>query len=323
MCSDTANYTDGNQFESNLDRVLYRALYNDGSDSIFSSKTEGEEPDKVYGLFLCRGDVSAADCQKCINVASQAILKACPFKKEAIIWYDPCMIRYSNRSFFSTVETQPAECLLNAQNVTEPAKFTEILDNMFANLTSFATIPSNRMYAANEADVGNSTKLHVPVKKEGEFSHQAATYGHYKKIGIGYELYPFLADPPVAAAAPSAIGTDVIGGPSGLLCSGIYYQRRRKRTAEEGRENNQEVQLLDLAQGRIVDDYSTDNLQGENPTKSHDFPSIQLDLILVATKHFSQENKLGEGGFGPVYKSSPIASVVSGNEMTFSDVSSR
>ncbi|KAI8525194.1 hypothetical protein RHMOL_Rhmol13G0210100 [Rhododendron molle] len=87
-----------------------------------------------------------------------------------------------------------------------------------------------------------------------------------------------------------------------LLGSGIYRQRRRKIIAKDERENIQEVQLLDLAQGRIVDDYSTDNLQGEKPAKSHDFPSLQLDLVLVATKHFFEENKLGEGGFGPVYK---------------------
>ncbi|TYG97189.1 hypothetical protein ES288_A10G018300v1, partial [Gossypium darwinii] len=57
------------------------------------------------------------------------------------------------------------------------------------------------------------------------------------------------------------------------------------------KENSQEVQLLDLV-----------NENGENVGKAQEFPSIQLDILHTATDHFSNENKLGQGGFGPVYK---------------------
>lgn len=33
-----------------------------------------------------------------------------------------------------------------------------------------------------------------------------------------------------------------------------------------------------------------------------DLPFWELSVILKATDHFSSSNKLGEGGFGPVYK---------------------
>ena len=33
-----------------------------------------------------------------------------------------------------------------------------------------------------------------------------------------------------------------------------------------------------------------------------DLPLFDLDTILNATNEFSRNNKLGEGGFGPVYK---------------------
>ena len=32
------------------------------------------------------------------------------------------------------------------------------------------------------------------------------------------------------------------------------------------------------------------------------FPLFSLASVSAATDHFSAENKLGEGGFGPVYK---------------------
>ena len=36
--------------------------------------------------------------------------------------------------------------------------------------------------------------------------------------------------------------------------------------------------------------------------KSKEFPVIGFDIVYEATQHFSNDNKLGEGGFGPVYK---------------------
>ncbi|KAG6723882.1 hypothetical protein I3842_03G229300 [Carya illinoinensis] len=36
--------------------------------------------------------------------------------------------------------------------------------------------------------------------------------------------------------------------------------------------------------------------------KDHDLPLLSFDCIATATNNFSDENKLGEGGFGPVYK---------------------
>ena len=60
--------------------------------------------------------------------------------------------------------------------------------------------------------------------------------------------------------------------------------------------------MIRLREGRIRNDYSYDALQGENQMESQDLPMFPLDLTLEATQHFSNENKLGEGGFGPVYK---------------------
>lgn len=37
----------------------------------------------------------------------------------------------------------------------------------------------------------------------------------------------------------------------------------------------------------------------------HDLNIFTYESVLAATCNFSQENKLGEGGFGPVYKVRP------------------
>ena len=40
----------------------------------------------------------------------------------------------------------------------------------------------------------------------------------------------------------------------------------------------------------------------EEDEKGIDLPFYDLESIRVATNNFSNENKLGQGGYGPVYK---------------------
>ncbi|XP_061984223.1 receptor-like serine/threonine-protein kinase SD1-7 [Populus nigra] len=77
--------------------------------------------------------------------------------------------------------------------------------------------------------------------------------------------------------------------------------RRRTNLRTEEIGNIQEDKLLDWAgRATVGDDYSDKDIQGE--VTSQDLPLIRLDVINEATKQFSDENKLGQGGFGPVYR---------------------
>ncbi|KAK3430290.1 hypothetical protein EUGRSUZ_E01822 [Eucalyptus grandis] len=91
-----------------------------------------------------------------------------------------------------------------------------------------------------------------------------------------------------------AIVSSVIG--SGLLIiimGSCIFLKRTKRLKKE-KENSQEVQLL-LIRQEIGEEFSKERSQGE-------LSLIRLDIIRAATQNFSNECKLGEGGFGPVYK---------------------
>ncbi|XVE62854.1 hypothetical protein DITRI_Ditri06bG0153200 [Diplodiscus trichospermus] len=98
----------------------------------------------------------------------------------------------------------------------------------------------------------------------------------------------------------------VIGGLILIIISICIFMRRRgletpKIVEKHINHNSQEVQLLEFG-GSFGDDYSNENFQGESGVRSKEFPSIQLNILQAATEQFCDENKLGEGGFGPVYK---------------------
>lgn len=50
--------------------------------------------------------------------------------------------------------------------------------------------------------------------------------------------------------------------------------------------------------------HDENNSEREGIENDFELPIFPLEIISAATNNFSTENKLGEGGFGPVYKAS-------------------
>ncbi|THG15953.1 hypothetical protein TEA_029912 [Camellia sinensis var. sinensis] len=70
--------------------------------------------------------------------------------------------------------------------------------------------------------------------------------------------------------------------------------------SSERREGSQALQMYDME--RNVKNLIDSSEFKEDDKKGIDVPFFDLESILEATNYFSDENKLGEGGFGPVYK---------------------
>ncbi|KAL5839815.1 hypothetical protein ACOSQ4_012423 [Xanthoceras sorbifolium] len=61
LSTDWKHYYDTGNFTANSTYARNRNLLQ------FYNTTIGQDPDKVYGLALCRGDVSSDDCGSCVN----------------------------------------------------------------------------------------------------------------------------------------------------------------------------------------------------------------------------------------------------------------
>ena len=125
-CLDQSNETANADYKSNL-TVLLESLSSKASQN-YSFYNESSNIG-IHGLYLCRGDVSNETCQICLSYATQDITTRCASNKSAIIWYDKCMLRYSNVSFFGVASWSPAIIGQNTANQPDFYSLT-LLDSL-------------------------------------------------------------------------------------------------------------------------------------------------------------------------------------------------
>ncbi|KAG5516579.1 hypothetical protein RHGRI_037333 [Rhododendron griersonianum] len=145
--STTSTYAPNSTYQTNLNTLLSVISSNSNASNGFYNFTAGSRPlDVAYGLFLCRGDISATACRHCIAYAAGDVVERCPRSKRAGIWYDECMLRYSNVSIFSTLDTTFRRILKNPQIVTNATSFREVLDEFIFLRTTSTTSTSSLVH---------------------------------------------------------------------------------------------------------------------------------------------------------------------------------
>nr|XP_009769659.1 PREDICTED: G-type lectin S-receptor-like serine/threonine-protein kinase At1g67520 [Nicotiana sylvestris] len=84
-----------------------------------------------------------------------------------------------------------------------------------------------------------------------------------------------------------------------LLISGFIFYIIMKRCKLQVEKEKEEEYIREL---KASDSFNNTNLREEDGREVHNLKIYSFGFILAATNNFSSENKLGEGGFGPVYK---------------------
>ncbi|RWR88305.1 cysteine-rich receptor-like protein kinase 15 [Cinnamomum micranthum f. kanehirae] len=86
-----------------------------------------------------------------------------------------------------------------------------------------------------------------------------------------------------------------------LLGCCIFYLLHGRKKPKRKEQQSQDALLDNLGPPTGTELLNT-NISGGSQMETQELPLISLDTILHATNNFSSENKLGEGGFGAVYK---------------------
>nr|XP_025649114.1 cysteine-rich receptor-like protein kinase 25 isoform X2 [Arachis hypogaea] len=137
-------------FSSLSSKAIITIFYND---TVIDNK---DTSSAVYGLFMCRGDVPFDVCGDCVQSASHVLSAECTLSLWGMIWYEQCMVRYSNTRFFSVPETEPFTPMSNNFNVSiNQDIFVPLLANTMNKTAEQAAVSLNK-YATKEQKV---TKL--------------------------------------------------------------------------------------------------------------------------------------------------------------------
>ncbi|XP_031499974.2 cysteine-rich receptor-like protein kinase 10 [Nymphaea colorata] len=356
LCPTTSNYTANSTFQRNLN-TLFLSLSSNASINGFTTATAGETPDEVYGLVLCRGDVSAADCANCTSDATTQILQRCPSSKSSIIWFDNCFLRYSDQSFFGTVNTGFRYYMWNQNNVSDPTLFNSQLGNLMANLSSTATTDSSgRLFAAGETKFNDFQKIYGLVQCTRDLSSDGCSGCLSEGIGaipaccngkqggrvlmptcnIRYEVYPFFNASAInqPSQSPTGVASPPAGQPSGVSPPPSNASTTGSTTTNKSSRTTVIVvsilvpsalilcilaTVLCIKKSKKKNIVAQSHRDHEEHIGSKESFIFDLSIIKAATNDFSQWNKLGEGGYGPVYK----GELPDGQEIAVKRLSSR
>ncbi|XP_048597007.1 uncharacterized protein LOC106440399 isoform X4 [Brassica napus] len=325
ICPNTTTFSRNSTYLANL-RTLLSSLSSPNASYAtgFQNATVGQPPDRVTGLYLCRGDVTPEVCRRCVAFAVNETFTQCPNAREVTLYYEECMLRYSNGNILSTLNANGEFSMENTQSITSNlVRFTELV---LSTMNQAATVASN---SSRKFDTVNAftdfQTLHGLVQCTPDLTNQdcldclSRIINQLPTDRIGgrvmvpscfsrFELYLFYNEaaadrtpqpqlnsappppPPISIPSPrpgesgnSTVIVIAVVVPTTviflLLVAVLIFRAKRKTTAYETEP---------LADG---DDIATAG-------------SLQFDFkaIEAATDKFSQENKLGQGGFGQVYK---------------------
>ncbi|CAL4931952.1 unnamed protein product [Urochloa decumbens] len=330
-----------NVFCDNLEQVAAILPKNTSSSPVqFATSIVGQAPDVVYALAFCQGDYNATACGECVAKALNITPPPDQQCWGGFFSYGACPVFYSSDNIIDPANATQAYdnpfVRWNIKNVTGDADdvrlITGLIHELVVDTVERAAGTAPRRFATGVMDSGTtfptvySMAQCTPDLSAGDClaclrrlvdmvnSTMALRMGaqiHVVRCYFRYEAYQFFDSQPMLrvgppsvpapAPAPAIVGRHKsklwvipvvvvpVAAAAALFCFIFYspwFRRYRKGKTMRPQAGSQELQGEELV------------LDGKNS----EFSVYDFEQVLEATDNFSDENKLGQGGFGAVYK---------------------
>ncbi|KAF9665792.1 hypothetical protein SADUNF_Sadunf16G0160500 [Salix dunnii] len=296
------------EFTNNLNATLLDLGAQLNSSKYFATAEQARGTAPVFAMVQCRKYLSTADCVACFAIAAKQIRNCSSGINGARVIYDGCLLRYESTSFYdqSTQDGHYGAC----GNQTASPAYQASVESLLSDLQIaspkipgfFAT--SKKEVVGENSVVYGVTQCVETISKAGCQDCLTVAYADLQKcfpdadgrsINVGcflrYSDTPFFADNQTTDLKPflrngskskkKVLIAGLVGGIGLLLLATailfLWFKAHKKPKA--------------VPRGDIL---GATELRGPVNYSFKDLKS--------ATKNFSEEYKLGEGGFGEVYK---------------------
>eukprot|EP01018_Ginkgo_biloba_P034026 Gb_11949 [translate_table: standard] len=317
-CSgDDYKYVNATAFNENLNAVLTSLRSNISKTGFATSEQTKGTTDPVYGLAQCRNYLASNDCQQCYAQAEKQIRTYCSSQKYngGRIHLDGCFLRYENTSFFTQGTDGGASNYCGSINDSEPQEFSEKAQMLLTKLITNAstnggyTIGSIAVESSSEAIYGlancwpslSSSTCNeclqdalIQVKKCFQSSNgrglEAGCFMRYSTSDFfsnnQTSSTPNLSEPSSKKKSkllPILLGS--IGGAVliiAVLCVMFTFRHSLLYVKLQSKKDSRDGDLL--------------------ARESFEQVIFDYEVLRNATGNFGNDNVLGGGGFGKVYK---------------------
>ncbi|KAF8057305.1 hypothetical protein N665_1261s0008 [Sinapis alba] len=332
-CDDTAgNFKPTSPYDKNRRLINSTLASNITSHNGWFNGSIGLAPNIVYDMGMCSSGAGPDACSSCINDAFDSLLQTCPNQSEAFSWLGEeiiCLVRYSSKPSSGVLSLKPFSRYYNNFNIKKEDQkgFDSVWDGLMTRMITSASssssslpLSSSKYYAKDVSPVAIYGNITVLMQCTPDISSKdcklclQTSVDYYKKELHGrkgsiivrpscffrWELFPFSGvfdninlqfrpsvapslppSPPPSEADLTSKDTGLSGGKIAAIVIVIF------------------VAIIVIVVGVAIFKRRKRKHDIELPTES-----VQFDLKTIesATNNFSEHNKLGEGGFGEVYK---------------------
>ncbi|CAM8989603.1 unnamed protein product [Rhodiola kirilowii] len=316
-------FSDTSDYATNLKTLLSNFSSLDHAYNGFYNLSVGQHEGQVNSLALCRGDVSESTCLECIKFGTTDLPSRCPNNLGAIIWYDACMFRYTNWYMFRSVEGTYATIYLNSTAQYEQV-FNEQLIDLLRSLRDRATLGNSTLkfavgdtvlYGTNKSEniyalvqcIPDLDQMQCENCLDRAFKDMISQFSgkvEVRVLGASCDVRSNLSQfyrnvvmsppaPPQTQSPSEPEPATTKGSPRlnliivivastaclvlvHLICLCLFLRWRIKRKEKFVGKDGDAVRGAEL--------------------------QVHFETIKAATSNFSDSHKLGQGGFGTVYK---------------------
>ncbi|XP_051136466.1 cysteine-rich receptor-like protein kinase 44 isoform X2 [Andrographis paniculata] len=338
QCSPNGNYTENSPYYTNLLTILSSLPSNIDNNGFNSASQGSTAADRVHAVALCRGDLQLVACRACVKTVAEDLVTSCRNRRQAVLWDNVCMVRYSDEPILRIRADAPGHVEKNmAANATNPDQFNDDLGWLLGTLISSAASGGELMkVAAGERGTALNATIFALLQCTPDLlaadcktclaalaararaccnttigarilapscmlNYETFAFYNTSRIQEVKQTFPVPQDgPTVGSSPPPTMAAVPVPSPRGkqkdskartiifivvpiifcllLLACCIVMSKRRKGT---------EKKCAKLT---------------ENETRTAESLQYEFKKIKDATNNFSDANKVGEGGFGAVYK---------------------